>query len=71
MIDAVFAAVIYAAGGVVAVDTTPMSALACEEVKEEVMQSHDAVCLEFDSILMMIQNGYVLYKYEPSLEGEL
>jgi hypothetical protein len=71
MIDVVFAAVIYTAGGFIAVDPTPMRALACEERKAEVMQSRDAVCVDFEGLLSMQENGFTMFRFEPSLEGEL
>lgn len=71
MIDAVFAVVIYAAGGIVAVEPTAMSSMACEELKEEVMQDNTATCIDLNGLLMLHEQGFILHRFEPSLEGEL
>ena len=69
--NTVFAAIIYAAGGIVAIEPTPLDAVACEELKEEIMQSTDAVCIDLNGILELHENGFYLSRFEPSLEGEL
>lgn len=71
MIDAVFAAVIYAAGGVILVEPTAMTALACEERKVEIMQTTDAVCIDLNGVFELLEYGFVVTRFEPSLEGEL
>lgn len=69
--NTVFAAIIYAAGGVILVEPTPLDAVACEEVREEVMQSTDAVCIDFSGILELHEYGFVITRFEPSLKEEL
>ena len=68
--DVVFAAIIYASGGLIAVEPTPMRAATCEERKQTVMQSNDAVCIDLHGLLLMQESGFTMYRFEPSIKGE-
>lgn len=71
MLNTVYAALISTTGGVVLVEPTPLDAAICEERKIEIIQSNEAVCIELEGILALHENGYVIARFEPSIEGEL